>query len=194
MNLIFPYFCCVNFTEIFFVYIIFICSKLWGHPKWVFYLFKHQIIIFTSFSEKFAIKKVIVLSNLISFESIDSTTCVCSSFFFSWNDFSAFFFFQWIKTRSISEAAAFCYGNRLNGNLYLTSIEGPVRMTYAIILFPPGAKKQYLSLRDFAKKTLKITIFSPRCSNFIYSFSQHSFLFLRSFSKNLKIGNLNCTL
>ena len=119
------------------------------------FLFKYRIIIFTSFSEKYAIKKAIVLSNLISFESIDSMTCICSSFFLYWNDFSSFFSFQWIKTRSISEAAAFCYRNRLNGNLYLKSIEGPVGMTYAIILFLPGAKKQYLSLRDFSKKTLK---------------------------------------
>ena len=124
---------------------------------------------------------------MISFESIDSATCICSSFFFYWNDFSSFFSFQWIKTRLINEAAAFCYRNRLNGNLYLTSIEGPVRMAYAIILFLPGAKKQNLSLKDFAKKTpLKMTIFSPRCSNFVYSFSQRSFLFLTIFFKQFE--------
>ena len=37
------------------------------------FLFKHRIIIitFTSFSKKYVIKKVIVLNNLISFESVD---------------------------------------------------------------------------------------------------------------------------
>ena len=47
-----------------FFYIIFICSKLWSHLKRVFHSCKHQIIIFTPFSEKYAISfnKVIVLS------------------------------------------------------------------------------------------------------------------------------------
>ena len=72
-------------------------------------------------------------------------------------------------------------------------------MTYSIILFSPVAKKQYSSLIDFPKKkqkknTLKMAIFSPSCSNFVYSFSLSSFPFLRSFLKNLKIDNLNCTL
>ena len=69
------------------------------------------------------------------------------------------------KTRSRGEAAASCYRYRLNGNLYLTSIEGPVGMTYAIILFPPGARKQYFLLIDLKKKALKmIFFFSLHCS------------------------------
>ena len=75
--------------------------------------------------------------------------------------------------RLISKEPAFCYRNRLSGNLSLTSID-LVRMSYAIILFLPVAKKQYLSLIDSANKTLKMTIFSPRCLNFVYSFSLSS--------------------
>ena len=82
--------------------------------------------------------------------------------------------------------AAFCYRNRLNGNLSLTSIEGPVGMLYAIILFSPVAIKQYPSLIGFAKKTLKMTIFFPRCSNFVYSFSLCSFPVFTIFFKEFE--------
>ena len=90
--------------------------------------------------------------------------------------------------RLISKVAAFCYRNRLNGNLSLTSIEGLVRMSYAIILFLPVVKKQYLSLIDFANRTLKMIIFSPRCSNFVYSFSLSSFSVFVIFFKEFEDG------
>ena len=128
---------------IFFVYIIFICSKLWDHPKRVFYLFKHQIIIFTPFSEKYAIEKV--LSNLISFKGIDTTTCICSSFFFYWNDFSFFFSFQWKKKKKKKrdwevkrQPLAIDTGS----------------MEISIWRDLPGARKQYFLLIDL-KKQLK---------------------------------------
>ena len=56
-------------------------------------------------------------------------------------------------------------------------------------------KKAICHLWILQKNPLKMTIFFPRCSNFVYSFSQSSLpFFLQSFSKNLKIDNLNCTL
>ena len=181
---------------LFFIYIIFICSKLWSHPRRVFYLFKHRIIIiiFTPFSEKYAIKKVIVLNNLISFESIDQTTYI-------WNDCQCHcqyaINFQWIKTRSISKAVAFCYRNRLNGNLNLRSIEGPIWMTYVVILFSPVAKKAIFFTYRFCRKKknpYKWPFFLLDAQISFIPFPHPVFLFLRSALKNLKISNLNCTL
>ena len=61
-------------------------------------------------------------------------------------------------------------------------------MLYAIILFSPVAIKQYPSLIGFAKKTLKMTIFFPRCSNFVYSFSLCSFPVFMIFFKEFEDG------
>ena len=79
--------------------------------------------------------------------------------------------------------AAFWYRNRLNGNLSLTSIFGPVGMSYAIILFSPVAKKAISVTYRFCKK---MTIFSPRYSNFVYSFSLCSFPVFTIFFKEFE--------
>ena len=117
-------------------------------------------------------------------------TCICNSFFSYWNDCQYYcqfaINFQWIKTRSISKAAAFCCRNGLNGSLYFTSIERTVGMSYVIILFSPVAKKEISVTYRFCKKSLKKTIFSPICSNFIYSFSLCNFPVFTIFFKEFE--------
>ena len=55
----------------------------------------------------------------------------------------------------MSKAAAFCYRNRLNGNLYLNSIEGPVGMMYAIFLVFASGKKSNICRLEILQKDLK---------------------------------------
>ena len=55
----------------------------------------------------------------------------------------------------MSKAAAFCYRNRLNGNLYLKCIEGPVGMMYAIFLVFVSGKKSNLCHLEILQKDFK---------------------------------------
>ena len=55
----------------------------------------------------------------------------------------------------MSKVAAFCYRNRLDGNLYLNSIESPVGMMYAIFLVFASGKKSNICHLEILQKDLK---------------------------------------